>query len=268
MKAQWIKLSAVTLAIAAPLSGASADNSASSETVQTSLAELDLASGPMAIDALLNSGDDAEAYDIAARGAQAGAPELTGYLGWFHDTGRHVTLDASKAAEIYAAGAELGDAYSQWRLGVMIDEGTAAGTMDQALTLFRKAAGQKHVDALVSLAVMHASGRGVDVDYVAAMRYYQAAALRGNAHGLQGIGIMHANGEGVPADFDEAMAHWIVAAAAGNEAADALLTTYFTPLGDEASIKVLTRADTLARLYGVNLSFEVAGSAEAGNSGT
>jgi TPR repeat protein len=213
---------------------------------------------PAQVDQFLNAGQDAEAFALAQSGADLGHAELTGYLGWFYEQGRHVAADPDQAVRLFRKAADMGDAYAQWRLGVLIDEGTATGTLQEALTLFRKAAGQKHADALVSLAVMHAGGRGTEQDFVAAMRYYQAAALRGNSHGLQGIGIMHANGEGVPADFNEALAYWMVASAAGNETADTLLSQYFPALSDEEGLAVITRAEMLARIYGVALGFEVA----------
>ncbi|GMM92005.1 tetratricopeptide repeat protein [Qipengyuania sp. MTN3-11] len=162
------------------------------------------------------------------------------------------------AAELFRAGAEKGDAYSQWRLAVMIDEGTAQGTLEEAVALFRKAAGQKSSDAMVGLAVMHATGRGTARDHAAAMRYYQAAARMGNAHGLQGIGVLYANGEGVAQDLDEALAYWLVASAAGDENAQVLLLEHMPQSGNDISDETLVRADRIARNYNVPARFEMA----------
>jgi TPR repeat protein len=214
---------------------------------------------PAQVDALIMSGKADAAFALAQRGAAQEDAELTGYVGWFYDNGRAVSADHGEAARWYKKAAEMGDAFARWRLGVMIDEGLAEGTLAEAVTLFRKAAGQKHSDALVSLAVMYATGRGVEADPVAAMRYYQAAALRGNAHGVQGLGVLFANGEGVEKDWTEAIAHWVVAAAAGNETADQLLAEHFAPLSEAEAHAAIERADQLAALYGVNIFVEVAG---------
>lgn len=209
------------------------------------------------IDALLEDGNSAEAFALARSGADKGDAELTGYLGWFHDQGQHVSHDPAKAASLYRTAAQLGDAYSQWRLAVMIDEGTASGTLEQAITMLHKSAGQKNPDALVSLAVMHANGRGVAIDQVAAMRYYQAAAQLGSADGLLGLGIMYANGESVPADMQEAVAHWLVAATLGNDMADTLLTEHADKLTDAQTGHAFAKADMLAQQYGVPVRFEM-----------
>ena len=211
------------------------------------------------VDALLEDDNAAGAFALARSGVENGDAELTGYLGWFYDQGQHVSHDPAKAASLYRTAAQLGDAYSQWRLAVMIDEGAASGTMEEAVSLLRKSAGQKNPDALVSLAVMHANGRGVaQQDHVAAMRYYQAAARLGSADGLLGLGIMHANGESVPSDLQEAVAHWLVAATMGNEMADALLTEHADKLTDGQTGHAFAKADMLAQRYGVPVRFEMA----------
>lgn len=204
---------------------------------------------PAEVDDLMASGSEAQAFAAAEAGADAGDAELTGYLGWFYDNGRFVPRDAARAAELYRAGAEKGDAFSQWRLAVMIDEGTVVGSLEEAVALFRSAAAQRNSDGMVGLAVMHATGRGTERDFEATMRYYQAAARLGNPHGLQGIGVLYANGEGVTRDMDEAVAYWIVASAAGDATSDELLAK-FMPQGEaQIADRVVERADRIARSY-------------------
>lgn len=207
---------------------------------------------------LLESGDDARAFAQAKAGANAQNAELTGYLGWFYDNGRHVDADPVQAAALYRQAADLGDAYAQWRIAVMIDEGETEGTLDEAITFLRKAAGQKNSGAMVSLAVMHANGRGVVQDHIAALRYYQAAARLGHAQGLLGIGIQHANGEGVERDLGLALAHWIVAAAQGEKTADALLGKHIETVSQDEALAAFQQADALAQKYGVAIRFELA----------
>ena len=209
------------------------------------------------VDALLETGMDAQAFAAAQDGAAAGDAELTGYLGWFYDNGRHVARDRARAAQLFRQAADGGDAYSQWRLAVMIDEGLAPGTLGEAVALFRRSAAQKNSDGMVGLAVMHATGRGVARDFDATMRYYQAAARMGNAHGLQGIGVLYANGEGVAQDLGEAVAFWLVASAAGDESSDELLAEFMPRIDGAAADTLLARADAIARSYNIGARFEV-----------
>jgi len=235
------------MAMAAPAAQA---QTASSQTSSIATAEQ--------VSILLESGDDARAFAQAKAGADAQNAELTGYLGWFYDNGRHVESSPAQAAALYRTAADLGDAYSQWRIAVMIDEGIAEGTLEEAITFLRKAAGQKNSGAMVSLAVMHANGRGVTQDHVAALRYYQAAARLGHAQGLLGIGIQHANGEGVERNMRQAIAHWIVAAAQGEKTADALLGKHLDTVSEDEALAAFQQADVLAQKYGVAIRFELA----------
>lgn len=226
-----------------------------------------MANSPAEVDTLLVEGKDAQAYQMAQAGAQAGDAELTGYLGWFHDNGRHVAEDDARAAELFRQAADMGDAYAQWRLAVMIDEGIADGTLEEAVALFRKAAAQKNADGMVGLGVMHATGRGTERDYEAAMRYYQAAARLGSAQGLHGIGLLYANGEGVEVDLAEAVAHWLVAAAAGHEAATDLLDQFSDQVPASETKALFGRADEIARTYRVNAQFELTEAEDGSASG-
>lgn len=183
--------------------------------------------------------------------AAKGRADAISTLGWMYETGNGVVEDDAKAASLYRTATALGDSFGQWRMGVMIDEGVAQGTSEQAVALFRQAAAQKSAGAMASLGVMHATGRGVERDYDAAMRYYQAAARMGSAHGIQGIGVLYANGQGVPRSMDEALAHWMVAAAAGDEDAMALLMEHMPASSDPKAGPIYDRANAIADAYGV-----------------
>ena len=186
--------------------------------------------------------------------ADTGNAEAIATLGWMYETGEGVGVDTARAASLYRTAAEKGDAFGQWRMGVMIDEGKIAGSAEDAVLLFRKAAAQKVAGAMASLGVMHARGAGVERDYEAAMRYYQAAARMGSAHGLEGIGVLYANGQGVGRDLGEALAHWLVAASAGDADAAALLMQYMPASGTPEAAPIFARANHIADAYGVDPS--------------
>lgn len=183
--------------------------------------------------------------------AAAGEPDAISTLGWMYETGREVAIDDTKAASLYRTAIAKGDAFGKWRMGVMIDEGRASGNVSQAVALFREAAAAKSPGAMASLGMMHATGRGVERDYDAAMRYYQAAARMGSAHGLEGIGVLYANGQGVPRNMPEALAYWMAAAAAGDGDANGLLMRFMPPSSDPAAAPIMDRADEIADAYGI-----------------
>lgn len=173
--------------------------------------------------------------------------------------------EKARAAQVFAKAAAAGDPRAQWQLGVMIDKGETAGSLQDAVELFRRAAGQKNADAMASLAVMYARGRGVEQDYAAAMRYYQAAARFGNAHALQGLGVLYANGQGVGQDMHEALAYWLVAAAAGDASALTLLDRYL-PTDTRETAAIYERANTIADAYGILPRAQVQASSHSSSS--
>lgn len=183
--------------------------------------------------------------------AARGHADAISTLGWMYETGNGVPADIARAASLYRAAIAKGDAFGEWRMGVMMDEGKIAGTAEQAVALFRKAAAGKSAGATASLGVMHATGRGVARNYEAAMRYYQAAARMGSAHGLEGIGVLYANGQGVERNMGEALAYWMVAASAGDEDATALLMQYMPSSGTPEAAPIYARATSIADAYGV-----------------
>lgn len=193
------------------------------------------------------------AFTLASVQAEAakGQADAISTLGWMYETGRGVTTDPAKAASLYRTAIAQGDAFGQWRMGVMIDQGAAAGSKQQAIDLFRRAAAQKSPGATASLGVMYATGRGVTRDYETAMRYYQAAARIGSAHGIEGIGVLYANGQGVERNMGEALAHWLVAAAADDSDAMSLLMEYMPSAGTPEAAAIYQRANAIADAYGV-----------------
>lgn len=188
--------------------------------------------------------------------AAKGQADAISTLGWMYETGKGVAEDDAKAASLYRTAIAQGDSFGQWRMGVMIDEGAAPGTSEQAVALFRQAAAQKSAGATASLGVMYATGRGVERDYEAAMRYYQAAARMGSAHGIQGIGVLYANGQGVERSQKEALAHWMVAAAAGDEDAMKLLMEHMPASSAPEAGPIYDRAGAIADAYGIQAGAE------------
>jgi len=121
---------------------------------------------------------------------------------------------------------------------------------------FRKAINQGSTNAMASLAVMHASGRGVEQDFAEAERLYREAARQGNRAGFYGLGVLHSNGQGVVQDPVEGLAWMLVAATLGDERGREAAEAYGLP--HDETVRAVERANVLAREYrldGVRIEF-------------
>lgn len=211
---------------------------------------------------LIEQGKEADAFALIEKSANRGDAESIAYLAWFYDNGRHVEQDIARASTLYRKAAEQGDSYAQWRLGVLMDEGLTEGSVEQAVELFRQAVAQGSTNAMTSLAVMHATGRGVAKDYAATRRYYQMAAENGNPHALQGLGVLYMNGEGVEKSRVEAMAHWLLALSLGSETASGYYQLVSKQIDDAEMHAIFKRANALSEQYGYENRFEAWDGAE------
>ena len=209
-------------------------------------------------EALMEEGKEAEAFELVRQGAADGDADAINYLAWFYDNGRHVQTDRARAASLYRDAAEQGVAYAQWRLGVMIDMGETPGTPEDAFALFEKSAAQDFTNAMTSLAVMHATGRGTERDPIAARYYYSMAAAAGNAHAVRGLGILFLHGEGVDANPIEAAAYFLIAASLGNEEGQTCFDVVSEEFDEETLQRVADRANELVEELGFQFGKEPA----------
>lgn len=171
-----------------------------------------------AIEALVRDGNYEAAFEKAQSWADTGNAEAHEWLGYFYEDGVGVEANLAKAIHHYrVAIASGGQSYAQWRLGVLIDQGKAEGTLEEAFGLFELSAEQGQTEAMVSLGVMHATGRGTPQDFAACLESYMRAARAGESHGVRGVGVLFYLGQGVEQDTYEAAAWFAVAAAQGNE---------------------------------------------------
>ena len=103
---------------------------------------------------------------------------------------------------------------------------------------------------MASLAVMHASGRGVPQNFDKAWELYERTARAGEPHGLFGLGVMHINGEGRPADKLAAAACWLVAGLEGSEAARDAIVQVGPQLSEAQLERLVPDARKIAQQYG------------------
>lgn len=191
---------------------------------------------------------DAEAFERVETASRRGDEDATALLAWFYDAGRHVPRDYARAAEIYRRVAEHNPSV-QWRLGVMLDTGQGVREdPEQAVRMFRRAAGDDDPNAHASLGVMYAMGRGVRTDYAQAMRYSRRAAELGASAGFFQVGWLYHYGLGVARSTDEAASWYLAAHAMRDTRARQQIAELM--LDADATRRAVARANQLLQSFG------------------
>ena len=187
-----------------------------------------------------------EAFALAQQRAEAGDVVANSWLGLMYERGRGTQPNIPAAEANFRLAAAAGGNYALWRLGVLIDQGKVDDTLEQAVAFFRQCAEQDYANCVVSLAVMHATGRGTPKDSEAALATYLRAAQMGDAGGIRGVGVMLLLGEGVPKDPVEAAAWFLLSAALGNTQSEANFKTVLDDLEDVDYTTIAERAKAIA----------------------
>lgn len=91
-----------------------------------------------------------------------------------------------------------------------------AGSYEEAVKWYRKAADLGHLDAMYGLGLCYANGRGTALSHEEAVSWYRRAADRGNAVAMWNLGICCANGWGVALSREEAVVWYRRAAGKGD----------------------------------------------------
>ena len=126
--------------------------------------------------------------------------------------------DYAKAAKMYRAAADKGDARAQYSLGHMYHWGLGMPRNNtKAVGLFRKAAEQGNAPAQFNLGFMYAEGQGVAQDYGAAAKWYGEAAEQGFSRAQWLLGFLYRDGRGVSQDRVQAHMWFSLAAASGSK---------------------------------------------------
>ena len=124
------------------------------------------------------------------------------------------------AFEVFQSLAEEGDAFAQFNVGAMYNNGEGVPADDsEAVRWYRAAAEQGHALAQFNLGIMYDNGEGVIQDYSEAVRWYRAAAEQGYAPAQTNLGLNYLLGEGVPESLVTAHMWLNIASANGNRGA-------------------------------------------------
>lgn len=139
--------------------------------------------------------------------------------------------------------------YVQWRLAMMHLQGVGtARNPREAYRILVETSEAGGVHAMISRAVMLATGEGVAEDDASARIWYQRAAESGEigfAHALRGLGSMLASGEGGAVDLPRGIAYLRLAAAAGDPEAPAILDHF----RDRVTTEVASEAHRIATAW-------------------
>ncbi len=134
--------------------------------------------------------------------ARLGNPQATNDLAELYLTGSEgVTMDRSKALDLFRSAANRGHASAQRRLGEACLEGWAGGrNVAAAAEWFGHAAEQGEPEAQFQLAMMHLRGEGLPRDEGEALAWLLRAAHHDHAMAKAWLGYMHEEGQGVRAN--------------------------------------------------------------------
>lgn len=154
--------------------------------------------------------------------------------------------------------AEAGNAYAQYNLGVIYDQGYEGVKQNksEAAKWFLKAAKQGLAEAQFNIANMYYHGKGVPKNRSEAAKWWCRAAEQGVAEAQYNLGFIYGRGEGVKQNIPEATRWSKKAAQQGHRQAKALLkeleeleeaqqNNYFSSKKDELDIAYL-KAKALA----------------------
>lgn len=158
-------------------------------------------------------GDDAynvenysEAVKWYKKAADKGDAYAQYFLGWMYDNGLGVVQSYSEAIKWYRNSAEQGYASAQNDLGWMYKNGYGVNqSYAEAVKWFKKSAEQENCYAYNNLGDMYMEGEGVNQDYDEAFKCYMESAKRGSATGQNNLGWMYRNGYGVSRNDLEAV---------------------------------------------------------------
>lgn len=116
--------------------------------------------------------------------------------------------DYTRAAALMRPSAEQGQAWAQFNLGVMHEEGNGVPKDEkEAVAWYRKAAEQGLARAQSNLGFMYEHGKGVQQSYKEAVAWYRKAAAQGEAWAQFNLGLIYRkgmDGTGVERDAFEA----------------------------------------------------------------
>ncbi len=160
-------------------------------------------------------GNEDEAVKTTRQSAEQGDAFAQFKLGIMYQNGTGVPKDEKQAVEWYLKSANQGNAGAQWNLGLMYRNGSGVPKDDaKALEWIKKSAEQGNTAAQFTLA--HMNSGGVSVDKAKDIEGLKKTAEQGDAVAQYNLGLMYQEGRGVPKDGTTAFEWFSKAAEQGN----------------------------------------------------
>jgi len=128
----------------------------------------------------------------------------------------HHRSDYATALREWQPLAEQGNAFAQYNLGLLYDNGQGVPKdYGQARQWYEKAAVQGHAEAQVNLGILYDYGRGIPQDFKKAVYWYRLSAKQGNDLAQRRLGFMYERGDGVAKDYVQAYMWYLLGATGG-----------------------------------------------------
>jgi TPR repeat protein len=176
--------------------------------------------GPIAAATAYRHGNYATALGLYRPLAEQGNAYAQYTIGVMYDNGQGVPQDYSEAVKWFRAAAEQGNADAQYATGLMYRDGQGVPQdYSEAVKWFYLAAEQGNADAENKVGAMYFAGQGVRQDYAQAAKWFRLAAEQGEANAQFNLGILYHTGQGVPQNYAEALKWYRRAAEQGQPSA-------------------------------------------------
>ena len=122
--------------------------------------------------------------------------------------------DYSKAKAIWEKQEARGDISAQNHLGYLYE---TMGDYDRAISYYLKAANSGNTHAMLNLARIYYTGKGVSRNYKEALKWFRKAAEYDSGVAMYNLGYMYLKGKGVEKSAESALRWYSAAAAKGHE---------------------------------------------------
>ena len=165
--------------------------------------------------------DDVQALYWWRRAAAANVASAQFNLGIMHRDGEGgLKMSHDEAVKLYRAAAGAGHPGATYDLGFHLSEGLGVPQdRAEAIRLWLQAAEKGSAQAEGKLADAFIDGEGVPKDYAAALNFARRAADKGDAGGINALASIYADGLGVPRNLRKAVTWYEKTAAKGDNVA-------------------------------------------------
>lgn len=164
--------------------------------------------------------DENEGVRYLLLSANANYPAAISLLGYWHDNGKYVEQNKTKAIDCYTRASKLGSAVATYNLALCYYHGNGvAKDLNRAFEIMSKAAEMGDDDAQCWLGIMYEEGAGTPKNQIKAVEWFKKSAEQLNPVGMYNLALCYEFGQGVPTSAHTALKWCRLAAQKGDESA-------------------------------------------------